>query len=80
MVRLYGFISILSITKLGKGDDHLATIEAIHSAYRTLSAQNPSMDNLLFYYNHFYELIQKEYAENPEKKFTKRMRKDYIQS
>jgi hypothetical protein len=36
------------------------------------------VDGLLFYFKHMYEVVQRAYREQPEKKFTQRHREGYI--
>ncbi len=58
------------------GPHCLSTIEAIHCFFREyVSRRNlvcPSLDNLLYFYSFYYHLIQQDYKENPERRFTHR--------
>lgn len=63
----------------------LSTIEAIYRFYQEYSAHqntNPShnLDNLLYFFSFYYTLIQDDYAQNPERRYTHKHRRDYIQS
>ena len=56
--------------------DHLATIEAIYHVYKEYQLAKKGnydgeFDNLLFYFKHFYQMIQETYQKN-QKRFTKR--------
>ncbi|KAJ2453458.1 hypothetical protein EV183_002211 [Coemansia sp. RSA 2336] len=61
-------------------DSYLATIEAIYFLYRDSvgSQYSGEYDALMYFYKYFYEHIQGVYAAQPERPFTWRHKKDYI--
>jgi DTW domain-containing protein YfiP len=64
------------------GPHCLSTIEAIHRFYQEFQADRGkvegSLDNLLFFFSFFYNLIQDDYANNPDRRYTRKHREDYI--
>jgi DTW domain-containing protein YfiP len=61
------------------GPQCLSTIEAITRAYQEAFPQlHMSFEPLLTIFDFMYELIQRDYRENPERLFTSRHRSQYI--
>ncbi|OMJ17319.1 DTW domain-containing protein 1 [Smittium culicis] len=67
------------------GETHLATIEAIYFLYEeyrvAMGGDNLKMgniDDLMFFFKHFYYVVQNNYIHNKEKKYTSKHSKDYI--
>ncbi|PVU92661.1 hypothetical protein BB560_006042 [Smittium megazygosporum] len=66
---------------------YLSTIEAIYFFFKEFLSVSPppssspktNIDDLLFFFKYFYNIVQKNYNENPNKIFTTRHSKNYIQ-
>ncbi|KAJ2788142.1 hypothetical protein GGI15_000163 [Coemansia interrupta] len=61
-------------------DSFMATIEAIYFLYRDTVGPGYAgeYDGLMFFYKYFYQMIQSEYAAQPDRPFTWRQREQYI--
>ncbi|KAG0169825.1 DTW domain-containing protein 1 [Apophysomyces sp. BC1034] len=66
-------------------ENYLATIEAIYYLYREYATSYETKeydhryDDLMYFYCFFYKLIQDNYRQHKEKKFTSRHKANYIQ-
>ncbi|OLY80530.1 DTW domain-containing protein 1 [Smittium mucronatum] len=65
------------------GESHLATIEAIYFLYKeyteaSKNAKNDNIDDLMFFFKYYYNVVQKNYIENRDKKYTTKHSTDYI--
>lgn len=58
------------------GEHYLSTIEAIYWCYWELGYRN--LENLLYLFKMQYNLIQRNYIDNPDKTFTSKHRSNYI--
>lgn len=64
------------------GPHCLSTIEAIYHFMREYCearrVQTRNLDDLLYFFSFFYDLIQASYKNNPQRQYTSRHRPDYI--
>ncbi|PJF16770.1 DTW domain-containing protein [Paramicrosporidium saccamoebae] len=65
------------------GPHCLSTIEAVHHFFQELHQHQhgqttQAFDDLLYIFSFFYGLIQDDYAQNPDRRYTAKHRQDYI--